>query len=138
MPRSLSAKRPSATLTRRLRFPADSVAARELQLVIENDYQLHRSQELPIQKNAMRRMIKGTFNPEQAVKLWGYLVTSGATKYRKEFGGGPETFNPRTRELVARRMSRDFADSVRRGYISPNDLGLTGKIVHAKFGPKEN
>ena len=80
----------------------------------------------------MRRMIKGTFNPQQAVKLWGYLVTSGAAKYRKEYGGGPETFNPRTRELVARRMVRNFMEEVRSGNISPETLGMKGTI-HSKY-----
>jgi hypothetical protein len=137
MPRSLYARRPSAKLTRRQRFYAGGWEPRELQLVITNDYQLHRSQEIPIQKNAMRRMIKGTFKPEQAIKLWGDLVTRGAAKYRKEYGGDATMFNPRTRELVARRMVREFMAQVRSGDIDPDSLRMKG-VVHPKFGPKEN
>ena len=102
-----------------------------MQMVITNDPVLYK-QELSVQKNAMRRMIKGTFNPQQAVKLWGYLVTRGAAKYRKDFGGDASTFNPRTRELVARRMVRGFMAEVRSGNIDPASLGMKG-TVHPKF-----
>jgi hypothetical protein len=65
------------------------------------------------------------------------INSTAATKYRKEYGGDATMFNPRTRELVARRMVREFMAQVRSGDIDPDSLGMKG-VVHPKFGPKEN
>jgi|TARA_R110002020_G_scaffold211948_6_gene418223 hypothetical protein len=96
---------------RRAKYPAFDGEARELQLFIENDYGLHRQQETPIIRNLMRKRAAGKFDMRKSIKLWGYLVESGAKKYAKQSGNERDwsrMFNPRERQLVATRMARNF------------------------------
>ena len=98
---------------RRAKFPAGGWTARELQLYIENDYDLDRRQHEPIIRNLMRKRAAGKFDMRKSIKLWGYLVESGAKKYAKQFGNERDwsrMFNPRERQLVATRMARRFKD----------------------------
>ena len=60
---------------------ADSVAARELALFIENDGTLFRSQTRSIITNLAKKKAKGSFVKAKAIKLMGYLADSGARKY---------------------------------------------------------
>lgn len=86
--------------------PADEHAATELDLFISNDADLYRQQYQPIIANLMRKRAAGKYDREKAVKLFMYLMESGAKKYIAEFGsqGDPidTVFNKNTRELVAR------------------------------------
>ena len=95
------------------------IGARELQLFIDNDFQLYRQQHEPIIRSLMRKRARGTFDLEKSVKLWSYLVESGAKKYHQEFGSRrdkwSDTFNPRTRELAARKMARRFKEDADAG-----------------------
>jgi hypothetical protein len=103
---------------RRAKFPVDSAGARELQLFIDNDFQLYRQQHEPIIRNLMRKRLRGGYDHEKSVKLWGYLVENGAKKYAREFGNPrdwSDMFNPRTRELVARKMARRFKEDADAG-----------------------
>lgn len=102
---------------KRAREAVDSIAARELELFIENDGQLYRSQMVPIQQNLLRKIAKGTYNHRQAWKLWMYLADSGAKKYVKESGGdwNVTMFNKPTREAVAKAMSYSFMRNVKNG-----------------------
>jgi|TARA_R110002012_G_scaffold305715_2_gene509954 hypothetical protein len=98
---------------RRAKFPADGWTARELQLYIENDNDLYQRQFIPIVRNLMRKRAAGKFDMRKSIKLYGYLVESGAKKYAKEFGDGRDwsrMFNPRERQLVATRIARNFKD----------------------------
>jgi hypothetical protein len=109
---------------------ADEDAATELELFIDNDADLYRQQYTPILKNLWRKMVKGTYDHEKAVKLWGYLVESGAKKYNQEFGGGGskwhEVFSIPTRLAVARRL----ADS-NRGRLEAKEFDFQA-VVPAK------
>lgn len=93
----------------RSRGEVDPDAARELELFIENDADLYRQQHIPILQNLWRKMVKGTYDHEKAVKLWGYLVESGAKKYAREFDAPGASwhavFNIPTREAVARSLA---------------------------------
>jgi hypothetical protein len=98
---------------RPLRAPKqpDTTAARELEQFIENDGDLYRQQYEPIIKNLMTKRAKGLYDSEKAVKLFGYLVESGAKKYHKEFGGGGAWnthFDPATRLATARSLEKSF------------------------------
>jgi len=84
----------------------DQDAARELQLFVENDGDLHRRQGQPILKNLATKMARGIYKHEGAVKLYGYLMKSGAEKYAKEFG--PTTFGPATRRAAAEQFALGF------------------------------
>lgn len=66
--------------------PYDKDAVREIKLFIENDYQIYKSQTLPILKNLTKKYEKGTFKLEPASKLFRYLIDTGLKKYHKEYG----------------------------------------------------
>lgn len=90
----------------------DKDAARELELYIDNDGQLHRSQAEPIRLNLRRKIANGTFNPTRSVDLWMYLTEAGAKKYHAEFGDRHtrwnDMFSRPTRLFVAKRMALQF------------------------------
>ena len=90
----------------------DGQAATELKLYIDNDSQLHRAQHVPIQKNLATKKVRSQYKHDLAVKLFGYLVESGAKKYTKEFGtpNHPwhKMFDVPTRKRVAEELTRDF------------------------------
>jgi hypothetical protein len=94
----------------------DKVAARELALSIENDGELYRSQAQPIMLNLARKMKRGIYNPELAIKLWMYLVEAGAKKYAKDFGSRGDNwfdmFNKATREEAARQLAEGYEEEI--------------------------
>jgi hypothetical protein len=99
--------------------PADSTAAEELELFITNDADLYRQQFWPIVKNLMHRQMKGDFDFEKSVKLWGYFVDNGAKKYVKEHGTPGQKidsmFNKNTRLIVARSLANSFVTEAEYG-----------------------
>lgn len=112
----------------------DSSAARELELFIENDSQLYNSQEKPIQKNLITKMARGVYNHAGAVKLYGYLMESGAKKYNREHGGGGsvwhEMFNTATRKAAAERFANSFETEAK--------LGNYDQYLPKKYQKKSN
>lgn len=93
--------------------------ARELQLFIDNDGDLHRSQYVPILKNLMTKHGQGRYNRQLAVKLLMYLVDSGAKKYAKEHGSADQPwhklFPKPVRTTVAAALRDDFEDEAKLG-----------------------
>lgn len=59
--------------------------ARELYIFTISDGTLYRQQGEPIVKNLARKMNKGIFKRELAIKLYGYLANNAAKKYTFEF-----------------------------------------------------
>ena len=59
----------------------DSDAVNELDLFIMNDEELYRQQFMPKISNLKRKMKKGIYNDDLAIKLWMYLVDNAARKY---------------------------------------------------------
>ncbi len=115
-------RRRRAKARRRNPGSADGTAARELELFIVNDGDLHRHQTQPIIKNLAKKMVKGTYDAAKAVKLWGYLADSGAQKYTKEIGGeyGKHSgngsygaFNKPTRTATAKSLADYYLDDVK-------------------------
>lgn len=105
--------------------PADSIAAHELALFIENDGTLYRGQTSSIITNLAKKMAKGQFNRTKAVKLMGYLADSGGRKYMKEFGDpvrGPwqsypmakvsRVFSPATRRAAAAILLDGYMEAI--------------------------
>ena len=89
----------------------DEHAATELKLFIDNDYDLHRQQQVPIFKNLATKKVRSQYKHDLAVKLFGYLVESGAKKYAKAFSVGTDwhkMFPVPTRKAVAEELTRDF------------------------------
>lgn len=99
--------------------PLDRVSQRELEIYVENNGQLHRSQEVPIRTNLINKMAKGVYDHAGAVKLYGYLMESGAKAYAKEFGGPGaswhEIFSPATRKAAAKEFAKSFETEARLG-----------------------
>lgn len=114
----------------------DTGSARELELFVENDAQLHRSQEVPIQKNLITKMARGVYNHNGAVKLYGYLMENGAKKYNREHGGGGsvwhEMFNTATRKAAAERFASSFETEAKLGNY---DYLLPKKYQKSKSNP---
>ena len=90
----------------------DTHAATELEQYIENDAELHRQQHMPILKNLATKKARGQYKHALAVKLFGYLVESGAKKYAKAFGSSDQPwhkmFDVPTRKRVAEELTKSF------------------------------
>jgi len=98
------------------REPVDDHAATELELYIENDYELvgkPNSIGKNIEAMLMRKVSRGKFEVLPSVKAWMYLIDAGAKKYAREFASSerewPKLFNKATREKVATRWARHWA-----------------------------
>lgn len=89
----------------------DEVAARELTLYIENDSTIYRQRIQPIIKNLARKMKKGTYDPELAVKGFMYAVEHGIKSYNKEFGPGFK-IDKVTKRKVAEDLRDNFMDEI--------------------------
>jgi hypothetical protein len=89
----------------------DKVGERELALYVENDADLYRRQYQPILKNLTRKKAAGTYDREKAVKLFMYLMESGAKKYLKEFGAKGERMQDVFPKPVREAAAREFRDS---------------------------
>lgn len=106
----------------------DPGAARELDLFIRNDGDLYRQQHIPITKNLITKMARGTYDSEKAVKMFMYLAESGAKKYKKEFGDElkwHEMFNVATR--------REVAKSLRNSFETEAELGNYDHLLPKKY-----
>jgi hypothetical protein len=94
----------------------DEHAARELKLYIDNDGNLYRQQTTSILKNLATKKARGEYKHDLAVKLFGYLVESGAKKYAKEFGGTwHQMFDVPTRRRVAEELTEAFEEEAKLG-----------------------
>lgn len=129
-PRKAPAKR-----TNGAKSVADPVAARELELYIENEYALvgaANSIGKAVMKNLAQKMSRGTYDSTKAWKGWMYLVDEGAKRYNREFGTkfGTGAFNKATREMVAVRLAEVFESEVKSGTI--NVAELIGKANPAR------
>ena len=100
-----------------VRSAGDETAADELLLYMDNDEPLY-LQKKAFLDNAYRKMKKGTYSPELAVKLWMYYVERGAKAYAKEFSTltqWTKMFTKPTRELVARELAKREAAMLHHG-----------------------
>ena len=59
----------------------DSDAVNELDSFIMNDEELYRQQFMPKILNLRRKIRKGIYDHEKAIKLWMYLIDNAARKY---------------------------------------------------------
>lgn len=111
----------------------DKAAAKELELFIDNDGDLYRQQTTPILKNLATKMAKGVYNKDLAVKLWMYLMDSGAKKYAKMESGDEaswnRTFSVETRKEVARLFNEAF--------LTEYSLGNYNHLLPKKYQPKK-
>ena len=102
----------------------DSDAVNELDLFIMNDEDLYRQQFMPKIINLKRKMKKGIYNDELAIKLWMYLVDNAARKYVQEFGTPDQDvkdmFPKETRLQVAQIIADREKENIEQGeYDAP-------------------
>lgn len=95
-------------LTEAHREESDSWEVEELVLYIKNDSELYDRYTKPNVINLARKLNKGIFDKDIAVKAFLYVVDAGVRKYRKEFkaedGYEQFRFNPATREAAAKEL----------------------------------
>lgn len=84
----------------------------ELQLYIDNDYQLYKSQFIPILKNYTKKMRKGVYDRKLAAKGFMHLLDRGAKQYVKEFGSPGDKvqtmFPKKDRQKLAMQYAMQF------------------------------
>jgi hypothetical protein len=110
----------------------DYVAATELALYADNDYQLYQQQREPIEKNLLKKWQKGTYDSKKAVKLWSYLMESAAKKYHKEFGGSGkwyDMFNVPTRMAAAKEAAELYESTL--AHVSQPNPAPASKMTRA-------
>ena len=89
----------------------DTHAATDLEQYIASDADLYRQQHQPILKNLATKKVRSQYKHDLAVKLFGYLVESGAKKYVKALGltlPWHKMFNVPTRKRVAEELTKSF------------------------------
>jgi hypothetical protein len=115
---------------------ADEAIARELLLFIENDEILSTRRYPQYILNLERKMKRGVYDRERAVKLFMYLADEASKRYSKQFGDGKtHTADVPTRMLLAK-MLRDRFESERRAMGIPEtemaDLEEPRGIIRGK------
>ena len=105
----------------------DSDAVNELDLFIMNDEDLYRQQFMPKIINLKRKMKKGIYNDDLAIKLWMYLVDDAAREYIKEFGNPTQDvkdmFPKETRLQVAQVIADRELENIKQGeYDAPKGI----------------
>jgi hypothetical protein len=113
------------------RGEVDHHAATELELYVDNDGDLYRQQYQPILKNLATKKARGIYQHHLAVKLFMYLMESGAKKYAKEFSVGTDwstMFNVPTRLEVAERFAKHFETEY--------DTAAYNHLLPKKYQPK--
>jgi hypothetical protein len=125
------AMRPEHYRRNKPRGEVDEAAAEALELWIDNTAELSpagpRGQGREIVKNLIRKIRKGTYDPKQAPKLWGYLMESGAKHYVKESGERTPwhvKFNTATRAALAERYARQFEQDYEAGEYDHVDVSI--------------
>lgn len=87
-----------------------SIEARELHLYLINKEVFYTSL-LSIEKNLFKKINKGVFDDEKAVKAYYNLVTDAAKLYCKEFGGVYfQVFTVKTRKEVCKEFLKNFLE----------------------------
>jgi hypothetical protein len=109
---------------------ADPIGARELLLVTENEYSLHRQQQA-IEKNLLRKLKSGKYDHAKAAKAWQYWMDAGAKLYAKQYGG---SFSPATRALAA----SEYADLWYESYKAVMSNGYGRRAARSLKGKRRS
>ena len=117
----------------------DMIAARELELYVNNDSTLYRQQFIPIVKNLMKRRAAGTYNREKAAKLFLYLADAGAKKYYQEYTSGTGfKFDLATRWVVAKSLRDSFEQEAELGNYDKMTFGVSNNPKRRSKKVQEN
>lgn len=92
-----------------------SEAAEELVLYITSDGEIYEKLIKPAIKNLRRKVLKGTYDPALAPRMWLLVATVSAQKYAREFGMEKwhEHFNLSTRKEAAQDLTQHFEGIVK-------------------------
>ena len=97
----------------------NSEETRELYVFIMNNEDLYRRRFMPIILNLQRKMKRGMYDHEKAVKLWMYLVDDAAKEYVKEYGSQTDDvkdmFPKETRLKVAQQLADQEKENIEKG-----------------------
>ena len=99
-----------------MKTAVDTIAARELAMYAENDGYLYRQMAQPIISNLARKMRKGQYDAQKAVKAWEHFAAAAARKYCRDFGSPNENyfcmFNAATRREAAAQLEESYREQV--------------------------
>jgi hypothetical protein len=91
--------------------PSDPDAVREIEIFIENDYDLYKSRLEPILLNLQKKYLKGVYKIEPAAKLFRYLIDDGMKKYHKVYMSRNtpwyQLLSTTDRQYLAEKMAKD-------------------------------
>jgi hypothetical protein len=93
----------------------DAVAAHELYLFAINDPELYRQRIVPVINNLRKKVKKGIYRADLALKLWRYVADDAAKRYTHGmYGHGPGygIFTVPIREAAARELAAHYASAV--------------------------
>jgi hypothetical protein len=89
----------------------------ELYLFITNDSNLNRQMIQPLIKNYRRKLSKGSYDEELAIKGFMNVVNAGIKAYAKEFSVGERMkVSKPDRQEVAKKLSNFYRDDIMHGY----------------------
>ena len=91
----------------------DEYALNELETYIENESELY-EQKVHILKNMARKIQKGTYDSDFAVKSWLHWVDLGAKRYLKEIESDIK-FPKELRVVLARQVAQEEAKRIKSG-----------------------
>ena len=92
----------------------DKTTVRELLLYITNDAQINRQKIQPIIKNLSKKVGKGTYDGNLAIKAFGNAVTDGIKKYEKENAtkGWARGIDKSTKQALAKELADYYMDEI--------------------------
>lgn len=96
----------------------DHQTVREVNLFLENDYDLWMRRRPQFVLNLARKLANGTYDHKQAPALWLFLVDEAAAKYDKEYGSGKGSkawMEIGDRRALAQELADDFKREVEDG-----------------------
>lgn len=86
--------------------------SRELKMFGDNDGNLYRQSQQPIEANLSKKIAAGTYDHDLATKLWGYHADRAAQAYTKQFGSPGDKwhqmFSPGDRRAAATQWANEF------------------------------
>lgn len=87
--------------------------ANELRLFGDNDSNLYRQSKQPVEANLAKKLGKGVYDHDLAIKLWGYHADRAAQAYNKQMPDRPgqkwhDQFSPATRRAAAVSWANSF------------------------------
>ena len=105
-----------------------SQEAVELELYINNDGQLYKSQFMPQVKNLMKKRAKGQYDSNKAIKMFMYLVDAGAKKYIQEFASS----DTKVADIFPKKIRAEVAESIRDDFESEAEIGGYDDLIASR------